>query len=41
VAAKKGNTFSASDISKAVNDLLKDKTTIKNFIDEAKKTYKK
>jgi uncharacterized protein (DUF697 family) len=41
VATKKGNTFSASDISKAVNDLLKDKTTIKNFIDEAKKTYKK
>ena len=41
VAAKKGNAFSASDISKAVNDLLRDKTTIKNFIDEAKKTYKK
>ena len=41
VAAKKGNVFSASDISKAVNDLLRDKTTIKNFIDEAKKTYKK
>ena len=41
VAERKGNAFSASDISKAVNDLLKDKTTIKNFIDEAKKTYKK
>lgn len=41
VAERNGNAFSASDISKAVNDLLKDKTTIKNFIDEAKKTYKK
>ena len=40
-AAKKGNAFSASDISKAVNDLLRDKSTIKNFIDEAKKTYRK
>lgn len=41
VAERKGNAFSASDISKAINDLLKDKTTIKNFINEAKKTYKK
>jgi uncharacterized protein (DUF697 family) len=40
VAEKNGNAFSASDISKAINDFLRDKTTIKNFIDEAKKTYK-
>ncbi len=41
LAERKGKTFSASDISKAVNDLLREKTTIKEFINEAKKTYKK
>ncbi len=41
LAKKKGSAFNIDDISKAVNDLLKEKSTIKNFINEAKKTYKK
>ena len=41
LAEKKGKTFSANDISSAVNDILKEKSTIKEFINEAKKTYKK
>jgi uncharacterized protein (DUF697 family) len=41
LAEKKGTAFSTSDISKAVNDMLKDKSTIKEFIAEAKKTYRK
>ena len=38
---KKGTSFNESDIGNAVNTMLKDKSTIKDFIDSAKKTYKK
>lgn len=38
---KKGTSFNASDISGAVKDFLKEESTIKDFIDAAKKTYKK
>lgn len=41
LAEKKGKSFSVSDITKAVNDMLKEKSVIKNFIESAKKTYKK
>ncbi|MBQ6648397.1 MAG: hypothetical protein IJM66_06065 [Muribaculaceae bacterium] len=41
LAKKKGNSFNASDISGAVNDFLNNKSVIKEFIDSAKKTYKK
>lgn len=41
LAENKGSSFSASDIGNAVNTLLRDKSTIKEFIDAAKKTYKK
>ena len=41
LAQKSGNNFSAQDISKAVSDFLKEKTVIKDFINEAKKSYKK
>ena len=41
LAESKGSSFSASDISNAVNDLLKEKSAIKEFINEAKKSYKK
>lgn len=38
---KKGSNFNASDISNAVNSFLKEKSTIKEFINSAKKSYKK
>ena len=41
LAEKKGSTFSVSDISNAVNTMLRDKSTIKEFIEAAKKAYKK
>lgn len=41
LAERKGSSFSASDISNAVNDILKEKSAIKEFINEAKKSYKK
>lgn len=41
LAEKKGKYFSVSDITKAVNDMLKEKSVIKDFIQSAKKTYKK
>lgn len=41
LAEKKGNSFNSSDISSAVTSLLKDKSTIKEFIDSAKGSYKK
>lgn len=41
LAEKKGKFFSADDIGKVVNDILKDKASIKEFIESAKKTYKK
>ena len=41
LAEKKGGSFTIDDISKAINDFLKDKSKIKNFINEAKKSYKK
>lgn len=41
LAESKGSSFSASDISNAVNDILKEKSAIKEFINEAKKSYKK
>lgn len=41
LAKKKGKAFDVSDISKAVNDVLKEKAVIKDFVDSAKKTYKK
>lgn len=41
LAEKKGKSFSVSDITKAVNDMLKEKSVIKDFIQSAKKTYKK
>lgn len=37
LAEKKGSSFSISDVSKAVNDMLKEKTVIKDFINAAKK----
>lgn len=39
LAEKKGTSFSVSDITKAVNDMLKEKSVIKDFIESAKKTY--
>ena len=39
LAEKKGNNFNVSDISSAVNNMLKDKSAIKEFIDSAKKSY--
>jgi len=41
LAERKGSSFSASDISEAVSDMLKEKSVIKDFIEDAKKTYKK
>lgn len=41
LAEKKGSNFTASDISSGMNTFLKDKDTIKNFVNEAKKDYKK
>ena len=41
LADKKGNAFNASDITQAVNDILRQKSVIKDFINEAKKAYKK
>lgn len=41
LAEKKGNHFSIDDIGKAVGDVLKEKTTIKEFISSAKSSYKK
>jgi len=41
LAEKDGSNFKASDISRVLSDLMKDKATIKEFINEAKKTYKK
>lgn len=41
LAEKKGANFSADDLSNAVKDVLKEKATIKEFIDSAKETYKK
>lgn len=41
LAQRSGKNFNAQDISKAVNDFLKEKTVIKDFINEAKKSYKK
>ena len=40
LAEKKGSSFSVSDIGDAVNSLLRDNSTIKEFIDAAKKAYK-
>lgn len=41
LAQRSGKNFNAQDISKAVNDFLKEKSVIKEFINEAKKSYKK
>lgn len=41
LAEKKGSSFNVSDIGNAVNNMLKDKSTIKEFIDAAKKAYRK
>lgn len=38
---KKGNNFTASDITQAVNSVLKNKSAIQSFINSAKKMYKK
>lgn len=40
LAERKGSSFSVSDIGDAVNSLLRDNSTIKEFIDAAKKAYK-
>ncbi len=39
LAEKKGTSFTISDVSKAVNDMLKEKSVIKDFINAAKKKY--
>lgn len=41
LAERKGNHFNANDISNAVNTVLKEKSEIKEFINDAKKNYKK
>ncbi len=41
LAEKKGTDFTASDLSNAVTEVLKEKSVIKDFIDSAKKDYKK
>ena len=41
LAEKKGSSFNMSDISNAVTNMLKNKSTIKEFIEAAKETYKK
>jgi len=41
LAQRSGKNFNVQDISKAVNDFLKEKSVIKEFINEAKKSYKK
>lgn len=41
LARKSGGDLNISDIPKAVNDVLKEKNIIKDFIDSAKKEYKK
>lgn len=41
LAEKKAGNLSEKDLSNAVNDVLKDKEVIKDFVDSAKKTYKK
>lgn len=41
LAEKKGANFNASDMKNKVNDILKDKSSIKDFVDGAKKEYKK
>ena len=41
LARKSGGNLNISDIPKAVNDILKEKNIIKDFIDSAKKEYKK
>ena len=40
LAEKKGSLFSVSDIGDAVNSLLRESSTIKEFIDAAKKAYR-
>ena len=40
LAQRSGKNFNAQDITKAVNDFLKEKSVIKEFINEAKKSYK-
>lgn len=40
LAERKGSTFNVSDISSAVNSILRDKSTIQDFINAAKKAYK-
>lgn len=41
MARKKGGNISGEDLKNAVNDVLKEKEVIKDFIEEAKKDYKK
>lgn len=41
LAEKKGRNFSSDDLSKAIGEVMKDKAFIKDFIESAKKTYKK
>ena len=38
---KRGGNYSESDLKNSVNEVLKDKSTIKDFIDSAKKSYKR
>lgn len=39
LAERKGTTFSASDITNSINEMLKQKSIIKDFINSAKKAY--
>ena len=39
LAERKGATFSASDITNSINEMLKQKSIIKDFINSAKKAY--
>lgn len=41
VAEKKGNKFDASDVTKAITEVMKNQTVIKDFINSAKSSYKK
>lgn len=40
IAEKKSKNITSNDLKNAINEMLKQKSVIKNFIDEAKKSYK-
>lgn len=40
VAEKKGRDFDASDVTKAIGEIMKNQSVVKDFINSAKKAYK-